>query len=65
MAKILIIIELIILSFVGVRHVQKQEEIKSLQYLQEEIKNWQEFLQQEPQYQPGRLQLQQLQQALP
>ena len=64
MAKILIIIELIILSLWS-ETCSKQEEIKSLQYLQEEIKNWQEFLQQEPQYQPGRLQLQQLQQALP
>lgn len=65
MAKILIIIELLILSFVGVRHFQKQEEVRNLQYLQEEIKNWEEFLRVQPQYQPGRLQLQQLQQALP
>lgn len=65
MAKILIIIELLILSFVGVRHFQKQEEVRNLQYLQEGIKNWQEFLSAYPQFQPGQLHLQQLQQALP
>lgn len=65
MAKILIILELLILSIVGIRHLQKQDEVRKFQYLQEEIKNWQEFLRVQPQYQPGRLQLRQLQQALP
>ena len=65
MAKILIIIELLILSLVGVRYLQRQQGLRSRAYLQEEIKNWQEFLQLEPEYQPGQLHLESLQRALP
>lgn len=64
MAKILIIIELIILGFIGFRHVEKQKEVKSIKYVQEEIKNWQEFQSLHPDYLPGQQHLQQLQQEL-
>ena len=65
MAKVLIVIELLVLSLVGVRYIQKQEGARKIKDIQEEIKNWQEFLQEFPEFEPGRLRLQQLEQLLP